>query len=68
MKHVVVYKKKGLYTGWPLPAVLSDGRLTVVVQASGLVEHYALGERITLVSEDRGDTWSESDDPSIPSN
>ena len=43
MKHSVVYKKKGLYTGWPLPALLPDGRLTVVVQASPLVEHYALG-------------------------
>ena len=68
MKHLVVYKKKGLYTGWPLPALLPDGRLTVVVQVSRLVEHYALGERITLVSDDSGDTWSESDDPSIPSN
>jgi hypothetical protein len=68
MKHLVVYKKEGLYTGWPLPALLPDGRLTVVVQASPLVEHYALGERITLVSDDSGETWSESDDPSIPSN
>ena len=68
MNHSVVYKKEGLYTGWPLPALLPDGRLTVVVQASPLVEHYALGKRITLVSGDRGETWSESDDPSIPSN
>ena len=68
MKHSVVYKKKGLYTGWPLPALLPDGRLTVVVQVSHLVEHFALGERITLVSDDHGETWSESDDPSIPSN
>ena len=68
MKHSVLYKKEGVYTGWPLPALLPDGRLTVVVQASHLVEHFALGERITLVSDDQGETWSESDDPSIPSN
>ncbi len=68
MKHSVVYKKEGLYTGWPLPALLPDGRLTVVVQVSHLVEHFALGERITLVSDDHGESWSESDDPSIPSN
>ena len=68
MKHSVVYKKEGLYTGWPLPALLPDGRLTVVVQVSHLVEHFALGERITLVSDDHGETWSESDDPSVPSN
>ena len=68
MKHSVLYKKEGLYTGWPLPALLPDGRLTVVVQISHLVEHFALGERITLVSDDHGESWSESDDPSIPSN
>ncbi|MCY4511515.1 MAG: sialidase family protein [Acidobacteria bacterium] len=68
MKHSVVYKKEGLYTGWPLPALLPDGRLTVVVQVSHLVEHFALGERITLVSDDHGESWSESEDPSIPSN
>ncbi|MDD9986353.1 MAG: sialidase family protein [Spirochaetaceae bacterium] len=68
MKHSVLYKKEGVYTGWPLPALLPDGRLTVVVQASHLVEHFALGERITLVSDDQGEMWSESDDPSIPSN
>ena len=68
MKHSVLYKKEGLYTGWPLPALLPDGRLTVVVQVSHLVEHFALGERITLVSDDHGESWSESDDPSIPSN
>ena len=68
MKHSVLYKKEGLYTGWPLPALLPDGRLTVVVQVSHLVEHFALGERITLVSGDHGESWSESDDPSIPSN
>ena len=27
MKHSVVYKKKGLYTGWPLPAILPDGSI-----------------------------------------
>ncbi len=68
MKHSVLYKKEGVYTGWPLPALLPDGRLTVVVQVSHLVEHFALGERITLVSDDHGETWSESDDPSIPCN
>ena len=68
MKHSVLYKKEGVYTGWPLPALLPDGRLTVVVQASHLVEHFALGQRITLVSDDQGETWSESDDLSIPSN
>jgi hypothetical protein len=68
MKHSVLYKKEGVYTGWPLPALLPDGRLTVVVQVSHLVEHFALGERITLVSDDHGESWSESDDPSIPSN
>ena len=68
MKHSLLYKKEGVYTGWPLPALLPDGRLTVVVQVSHLVEHFALGERITLVSDDYGESWSESDDPSIPSN
>ena len=68
MKHSLLYKKEGVYTGWPLPALLPDGRLTVVVQISHLVEHFALGERITLVSDDHGESWSESDDPSIPSN
>ena len=68
MKHTVLYKKRGFYTGWPLPSILSDGRLTVAMTSSPWPDHYALGERITMVSDDEGETWSESDDPSIPSN
>jgi len=68
MRHMVVHKRQGFYTGWPLPSILPDGRLAVVVESSPWAEHYALGRRITLVSEDEGETWTESDDPSIPSN
>ncbi len=68
MEHHVVYKKKGFYSGWPLPSFLPDGRLSVVLQSAPRPEHYALGQRITLVSDDEGESWQESDDPSIPSN
>ena len=68
MKHGRVYKKEGFYTGWPLPSILPDGRLSVVVQSAPRPEHYALGQRITLVSDDEGESWQESDDPTIPSN
>ncbi len=68
MKHMVLYKRKGFYTGWPVPSILPDGRLSVVVESSPWAEHYALGKRITLVSEDEGETWTESDEPGIPSN
>ena len=68
MKHVVLYQRQGFYTGWPLPGRLPDGRLFVVVQSSPFAEHYALGERVTLVSDDDGESWSRSDDPALPPN
>ena len=68
MKHSVLYKKAGVYTGWPLPSLLPDGRLSVVIHTSSLVEHFALGDRITLVSSDDGATWERSGEPAIPSN
>ena len=68
MEHSVLYKKAGHYSGWPLPSQLPDGRLSVVVHTSPIVEHFALGDRITLVSDDQGATWSVSDDLTIPAN
>ena len=68
MEHLIIYKKPGAYSGWPLPSLLPDGRLCVVVQTSDRPEHYAFGTRITLVSDDAGQTWAPSDDPSLPSN
>ena len=44
MKHSVLYKKMGYYSGWPLPSLLPDGRLSVVIHTSPMVEHFALGD------------------------
>lgn len=59
MEHSIVYKKNGLYSGWPLPSILPDGRLSVVLQSAPMIEHYALGRRITLVSDDQGKSWQD---------
>jgi len=68
MKHTVIYKRDGWYTAFPQLDVLPDGRMVIGVNSSPFHDHFLIGEWKVLVSDDEGDTWSESDDPTIPHN
>ena len=68
MKHSVIYRREGWYTAFPRLDFLQDGRLSIGVNSSPFHDHYLIGEWRVLVSEDSGDTWQDSLDPSIPHN
>ncbi len=66
MQHSILYKRSGYYSLGPVPQLLSDGRLAVGVVSSPFADHYALTDWIVLVSEDQGETFTETDDQTIP--
>ena len=66
MTHRVLYKREGIYGGFPVLACLPDGGLTVGIPASPFPDHYGLGDWIVLLSEDQGETWMETWDSSTP--
>ena len=66
MKHSVIFRREGVYGAFPILNHLPDGRLTIGFSLSDFHDHYALGKWTVLVSEDEGDSWAETDDPSIP--
>jgi hypothetical protein len=67
MKHSVVFKQEGTYTGGFLE-VLPDGRLTVAMHVRKEHSHMPVGAYVVLVSTDDGESWAETDDPTIPAN
>lgn len=68
MKHTIIYKRDGFYAGFPVLTHLSNGRLTVGIPVSPFHDHYAIGDWVALVSVDEGETWTETDDATLPPN
>ena len=68
MNHTILYKRKGFYGAFPVLTHLSDGRLTVGIPVAPFHDHYAVGDWLVLLSEDEGETWQQSDDPTLPDN
>jgi hypothetical protein len=66
MEHFVIYKRDGYYSAWPVPALLPDGRIAIQVLTAPFADHYGLDECFVLISEDRGETFHLTDDPSLP--
>ena len=67
MRHIVLYKREGYYSPFPILNRLPDGRLAVALFSSPFADHHGLGEWIVLISEDEGESWRRTDDdPSIP--
>src|SRR5262249_33202937 len=51
---------------FPVLNHLPDGRLSVGILCNTYRDHYGFGEWRVLVSEDGGETWQPTDDPSVP--
>ena len=66
MEHTVLYKREGCYAGFPVLTPLPDGRLSVGIPVSPFHDHYAIGDWVVLVSEDRGHSWHETRDKTVP--
>ena len=66
MKHSIVFKETGVYGAFPVLNHLQDGHLTIGFSRSTFHDHHAVGDWTVLVSADEGDTWAETDDPTLP--
>ena len=66
MQHGILYKRPGYYSLGPVPQLLPDGRLTVGVVSSPFADHFGLADWIVLVSADQGETFTATDDRTIP--
>ena len=68
MEHFVVLCEEGRYNAFPVLDQLPDGRLAIGCISSPVGDHMGMGDWPVFVSEDRGATWSPSDDPTLPPN
>ena len=66
MKHSIIFRREGAYGAFPILNHLPDGRLTIGFSLSDFHDHYILGKWAVLLSEDEGESWDETDDPSLP--
>ena len=66
MEHFTIYKRDGYYSAFPVLDHLPDGRLAMGFPSSPFKDHYAVCDWVTLVSEDEGHTWTNTDDPTVP--
>lgn len=66
MKHAIIYKRPGYYSMGPIPQLLPDGRLAIGLISSPFADHYGLTDWVVLVSEDQGESFHPTDDPTIP--
>ena len=66
MEHFVIYKREGYYSAWPVPELLPDGRIAIQVLTAPFADHYGLDECFVLISDDRGETFYPTDDPTLP--
>jgi hypothetical protein len=66
MEHFVIYKRQGYYSAWPVPDLLPDGRIAIQVLTAPFADHYGLDECFVLISDDRGETFHPTDDPTLP--
>ena len=68
LDHFVIFKREGHYSGMPNIEVLPDGRLVAAARVQTHAYHEPVGAWLAFVSEDDGETWTETDDPTIPYN
>ena len=68
MRHSVIFKREGYYSGMPNMDILPDGRLVAAARVQTWPNHQPVGSWRAFVSEDEGATWSETDDSTIPYN
>ena len=68
MDHKTLYKRDRWYGAFPVLDDLPDGRLTVGNPVSPFLDHYAVGDWVVQVSEDEGESWTETDDSTLPQN
>ena len=68
MRHRIVLKEKGRYIAFPVLHHLPDGRLAIGCISSPFGDHYGLADWLAFVSTDHGETWTQSDDPTLPPN
>ncbi len=68
MRHNVIFKRDGHYSGMPNLAILADGRLAAGARVQTHGSHEPVGDWRAFVSEDDGATWNETDDSTIPYN
>ncbi len=66
MKHSIIFRREGVYGAFPILDHLPDGRLTIGFSLSDFHDHHILGRWTVLVSDDEGESWAETEDPSIP--
>ncbi len=67
MRNVVLYKREGYYSPFPILRRLPDGRLAVALFSTPFADHFGFGEWIVLISDDEGESWRRTeDDPSVP--
>ena len=66
MQHSIVYNRPGYYSAGPVPHLLPDGRIAVGLISSPFADHYGLTDWVVVVSDDRGETFTVTEDGSIP--
>lgn len=57
MHHSIVYKRPGHYVIGPVPRLMPDGRLAVLVLVSPFADHYGLDKRFVLDSTIRAEAF-----------
>ena len=65
---IIIHKRDGYYSAFPVLNHLPDGRLSVAIPRARFRDHYAVDDWVVLVSTDEGSSWAESDDLSVPAN
>ena len=68
MRHSIIFKREGHYSGMPNLTILPDGRLAAAARVQDHASHEPVGDWVAFVSEDEGATWTGTDDPTIPYN
>ena len=68
MERFVIFKREDHYSGMPNIEVLPDGRLVAAARVQTHAYHEPVGDWVAFESKDDGETWSETDDPTMPYN
>ena len=69
MRHTIVHRRDDIHAGHARLDMLPDGRLAVGIPLRTVSPwHPRIDDWLVLESADEGETWSETDDPSIPFN
>ena len=68
MQTSVIFKREGHYSGMPNLTILPDGRLVAAARVQTHAYHEPVGGWVAFQSRDQGETWTQTDDPTIPYN